>query len=170
MKYFVCFLCSGLLLTSTDWLEKQQMAYSRIVQNCKLVERRQNGATKVKTYTLDTLVRYTRTDSLETFGTLRMEMVRRKSGNLLVKTTFYDGEHIFRKGANSPNFEIGEDQRFYKTKQFGIRLNRAVFYNETRLKDSMLRVLHNMPFDTTFLTEENYQQDWHILKKAFLKK
>lgn len=146
------------------------MAYTRIVQNSKLAENKQTDTAKIHKYTLDTLVLYTRSDSSETFGTLRMEMVRRKSGNLLVKTTFFDGEHLLRKGANAPNFEIEEDQRFYKNKQFGIRLHRAIFYFEARQKDSILQALHNMPFDTTFLTEENYQQDWHILKKAFLKK
>lgn len=64
---------------------------------------------------------------------------------------FLQGDRISKNGAqipNSPNGDLYEDKFYFKSKKDGIHLSRSIEYTDKSNRDSLVKILQNIPFDT----------------------
>jgi hypothetical protein len=84
------------------------------------------------------------------------------------RVEFYVAEY-FHKGAPYPNRPVGEIteiKSYFQTDTNGIQLKRTIDYLENSNKDSLIRLLNKLVYDTTFLDAIDYQKVTRHYKHA----
>lgn len=90
-----------------------------------------------------------------------------KKGFVFSSHYFFQADFIFVKGVqkeDSPIGEITEYKVLFKDKQEGVCYNRSIHYTAKSNRDSLVKILQNMPFDTLKIGNIEYLRSERMYK------
>lgn len=90
-----------------------------------------------------------------------------KNGFVFSSNYFFQAEFIFIKGVQNEDSQIGEITEynvFFKDKQEGVCYNRTIHYTAKSNRDSLVKILQNMPFDTLEIGNIEYLRNEKMYK------